>query len=585
MKVISTLAITATSFLAAHVCSADQVRLIVKERATVSASAQKSGAAGSLRGYRSIGFNPGVMTVEGKIAQLKNSGRYETVERDIIVKPAGKKISDARFLAADVDTLGMYHAFMSYDGPTPNDAGFDQQWYFLPQSEHLSGGASILSALDAYTPIRRPRIGIVDGSFRSTVDGVHADIAYASGRDFVTWGVIPQGEEYGEAARSMADCGSHGLGVAAIAGGTTNNGIGIAGIVDAEIVAARALDCESGLGVDIVSAIVWLAGGDAQYVINDDFQNPLVHPRIDRKVDVINLSLAGEDGYEGGCPAYVQDAINFAVSQGVIVVAATGNDSRDAAAYSPANCDNVIAVSASDMLGRKTDFTNFNEQITDVFAPGDYIYAPSYGAEGEGYAYWAGTSQAAPIASALVGMAKAIEPTLSHAEIEPLLSQAKRAFDYPTDCARASNSSRWECATSHGLLDGASFIASINAYLASDVNYIRHALGGLGDCTGNLYAEHFGQSLRLCQMVEIAFEKDSAPTSGATYKLYSIEGEAPFAIQHARLQGQYDKQLIKLSNLDLAAGAYGYTKCASGSCGPLTRMNTSAMSAPAKCLE
>src|SRR5690606_18073281 len=107
-------------------------------------------------------------------------------------------------------------------------------------------------------------------------------------------------------------------------------------------------------------------------------------------------------------------------------------------------------------------------------------------------------------------------------------------FDYRMDCTRPSNSVSWECTTLEGLLDAASFMTRINAYLESNVNYIRHALGGLSDCTGDLYAEHFGQSLKLCEMYEIAFEKDSAPTSGVTYRLYSIEAESPFTLEHAQ---------------------------------------------------
>ena len=65
---------------------------------------------------------------------------------------------------------------------------------------------------------------------------------------------------------------------------------------------------------------------------------------------VINLSLAGTTE-----SLAVRDAIAYAVSKGVVVVAAAGNDNSAVARY-PAVYDNVIAVGATTYTNDALDF-------------------------------------------------------------------------------------------------------------------------------------------------------------------------------------------------------------------------------------
>lgn len=74
-------------------------------------------------------------------------------------------------------------------------------------------------------------------------------------------------------------------------------------------------------------------------VIKDKQENP------DRKI-VMNLSLGGLVGI--GAPLNIMEyAINLAIQEGVVVVAAAGNDGLDAEQISPARMENVITVGSS----------------------------------------------------------------------------------------------------------------------------------------------------------------------------------------------------------------------------------------------
>ena len=89
---------------------------------------------------------------------------------------------------------------------------------------------------------------------------------------------------------------------------------------------------------------------------------------VDMGADIINLSLAGT-----GDDMAVQAAVQYAIDNGVTLVAASGNDGMDQAAY-PARYPGVIAVGATDALGQHPDFSNTGQEI-DMAAPGYGVFA------------------------------------------------------------------------------------------------------------------------------------------------------------------------------------------------------------------
>lgn len=150
------------------------------------------------------------------------------------------------------------------------------------------------------------------------------------------------------------DENGHGTHVAGIAAAVTDNGFGVAGTApDASIMPVRVLDEEgSGSNEEIVEGIRYAA---------------------DHGAEVINMSL-GELPVVGQLTAInqdLEDAIDYAFSQGSLVVAAAGNESFPLCSY-PSFANRAVCVAATDSRGLPSYYSNFpvNKQMVGVRAPG-----------------------------------------------------------------------------------------------------------------------------------------------------------------------------------------------------------------------
>ncbi len=80
--------------------------------------------------------------------------------------------------------------------------------------------------------------------------------------------------------------------------------------------------------------------------------------------DIVNMSFGGP-----GDSFLVRDTIDYAAANGLVLVAAAGNDSIDARSQYPARYDPVIAVAAVDQLDQPSSFSNWGGKI-ELAAPG-----------------------------------------------------------------------------------------------------------------------------------------------------------------------------------------------------------------------
>ena len=213
----------------------------------------------------------------------------------------------------------------------------------------------------------------------------------------------------------------HGTHVAGIIAANTHNAIGIAGIADnVNIMPIRAIGCGDGTTYDLLQAIRFAAG-----LPNDSGTVP------ETPADIINLSL-GTYSYS----ASFQALINEITAQGIIVIAAAGNDATNAPAY-PASYDNVISVAASNSLNESAPYSNFGNNI-DLAAPGgDFRLDINKDGLGDGmvslvatdsdtnplsdYRQYQGTSMAAPVVTGGLALLKSINQALTTDDIEALL--------------------------------------------------------------------------------------------------------------------------------------------------------------------
>lgn len=216
----------------------------------------------------------------------------------------------------------------------------------------------------------------------------------------------------------------HGTHVAGTIGAETANGIGVAGVAwGVKILPVRVLGKCGGYLSDIADGIRWAAGGDVSGV-----------PRNPHKADVINLSLGGR----GSCGATMQSAIDFAVSQGSVVVVAAGNDQAnlDFSSYVPASCRNVITVGAGNRYASKAYYSNYGVYV-DVMAPGGDYNGTVFSTANDGarrpandsYKGMMGTSMAAPHVAGVAALIKSIKPALFPAQIEDILKKTTKFFN------------------------------------------------------------------------------------------------------------------------------------------------------------
>ncbi|MDP5226934.1 MULTISPECIES: S8 family peptidase [Arthrobacter] len=318
---------------------------------------------------------------------------------------------------------------------SPDDPRYAEQWDFtgangmrIPGAwDVATGSGAVVAVLDTGIT-RHPDL---DANILSGYDFI-SDPATArdgGGRDS-----DPQdeGDWYaaGECGKTTAKNSSwHGTHVTGTVAAVTGNAVGVAGVAPgAKVVPVRVLGKCGGATSDIADAIVWASGGTVAGV-----------PVNPYPAQVINMSLGGT----GTCSATYQNAINAAVARGVTVVVSAGNSAADASGSRPANCQNVVAVAAGDKDGKLASYSNYGTTV-DVTAPGgdtsksgggilSTLNAGTTVPGAPSYAWYQGTSMAAPHISGLAAMMKSLKPGLTPTDVESLLKQGARPM--PGGCS------------------------------------------------------------------------------------------------------------------------------------------------------
>jgi thermitase len=200
---------------------------------------------------------------------------------------------------------------------------------------------------------------------------------------------------------------AHGTAVAGIAAAVTNNNEGIAGIAaDGRIMPLQMGYAHPIWGPDFIETEPnwWIDCLD--FAVNNG-------------ADVVNMSVGlGQDND-------FDNVMDNAVNNGVILVAASGNNGATAIAY-PASNANVIAVGAT--LQNDTRWSNSNYDANlDLVAPGGapIIWTTdrpgNIGFTNEDYLEFGGTSAAAPHVAAAAGLMRSVDINLTPAQIRTIL--------------------------------------------------------------------------------------------------------------------------------------------------------------------
>lgn len=137
---------------------------------------------------------------------------------------------------------------------------------------------------------------------------------------------------------------------------------------------------------------------------------------VDNGAGVINMSFSTK------LPSQtLKAAIQYANSQGVVCVAAAGNDGMDETVYPAAYDGQVIAVASTDNQEIRSLFSNFGHHV-DLAAPGEGVIT-TY--PGNHYAMVWGTSFSTPMVAGAAALLIQISPNLNPWQAKSALSQAE----------------------------------------------------------------------------------------------------------------------------------------------------------------
>jgi thermitase len=209
---------------------------------------------------------------------------------------------------------------------------------------------------------------------------------------------VPLGYDWVNNDTDPIDDNGHGTHCAGIIAAVLNNHEGIAGLAQVKIMAEKGLD----------------AGGSGY---TSDLANAIVHA-TDQGAKIISMSWGGY-----GRSQTLHEAVQYAYSKGMLLVAAAGNDGITQELY-PAAFDEVIAVAATDEDDSPAYFSNHGNWI-ELAAPGVNILSTISEVHASRFDYpydsLSGTSMACPHAAGTAALAWSRYPNATNEWIRLLM--------------------------------------------------------------------------------------------------------------------------------------------------------------------
>lgn len=304
-----------------------------------------------------------------------------------------------------------YRARLCY---IPNDPNYPQQWALSK--------IQAASAWDIHTGDTDVVVAVIDTGVNFEHRDLEGNLWVNTAEQNGTAGIDDDGNGYVDDISGYdfanddgdpSDDHSHGSHVIGTIAARGDNSYDMAGICwDVTVMPIKALDPDTLGAVSGISEAVYYAVANGADVISNSWgMNP--------------PSQALRESFE------------YAYSQGVICVAAAGNDNRTNPFY-PAAYSQVISVGASNANDRRANFSNHGSWV-DLFAPGQDILSLVYWGQ-RGVWPMSGTSMACPHVAGSVALMLAINPYLSFSQVRQALMDSSDLIEKKTQEGRRGQS-------------------------------------------------------------------------------------------------------------------------------------------------
>ena len=411
-------------------------------------TADASNAAQPISGRLLLKFAPGVSDSE-KAATLASLGMYQTEsipELGITVAQSlvdGKdqsgnvvelsqdvvRMSSAQTLKAAEASSGVVWAEPDAEYRRlriPNDPYYKDQWSLpavgLPVAWNLTTGSGSVT------------IAFLDSGLGNIQDFANRIVS--------PYSTVYHSSEYW----AWQDVYGHGTACAGIAAAAGDDGEGVAGAAwNVKIMPVHTGDEVATVSADVAG---WVYA-------------------VDHGANIISYSSGGSDFTQAQ-----KDAVDYALSHNVLVVASAGNDGAGNGLSYPARFPGVIAVGSTNSSNVRSDFSSTGNELAMV-APGEDVVTYWYGGvDSNGQRYYelgtgSGTSFSCPLVSGVAALMLSRNPSLTPSQIASILSAT----------ADDLGPSGWDAEYGDGLLNADRAVASAADTIPPSVSFMQPANG------------------------------------------------------------------------------------------------------------